>query len=72
MPTDVSLVSGVPDADSDAELILRARERVRAFWGESFSSSQMFDRPSSKWSIALKRDTGSARMLLDRYSCVLS
>jgi len=34
MPTYASLVSGVPDPDSDAELILRARKRVRTLWGE--------------------------------------
>jgi hypothetical protein len=33
MPTYASLVSGVPDPDSDAELILRARKRIGALWG---------------------------------------
>jgi len=34
MPTYASLVSGVPDPDSDAELILQARKRARAIWGD--------------------------------------
>jgi hypothetical protein len=34
MPTYASLVSGLPDPDSDAALILQARKRVRTLWGE--------------------------------------
>jgi hypothetical protein len=34
MPTYVSLVSGLPDPDSDAELILQARKRARVLWGD--------------------------------------
>lgn len=33
MPTYASLVSGLPDPDSDAELILQARRRASALWG---------------------------------------
>lgn len=33
MPTYASLVSGLPDPDSDAELILQARKRAGALWG---------------------------------------
>ena len=34
MPTYASLVSGVPDPDSDAELILQARRRAKGLWGD--------------------------------------
>jgi hypothetical protein len=34
MPTYASLISGVAGPESDAELILQARRRVRALWGE--------------------------------------
>ncbi len=34
MPTYVSLVSGLPDPDSDAKLILQVRKRVSKLWGE--------------------------------------
>jgi hypothetical protein len=34
MPTYASLVSGVPDPDSDAELILQARKRAKGLWGD--------------------------------------
>jgi len=34
MPTYASLVSGLPDPDSDAELILQARRRAAALWGD--------------------------------------
>jgi len=33
MPTYASLVSGLPDPDSDAELIVQARKRARSLWG---------------------------------------
>ena len=33
MPTYASLLSGIPDPDSDAELILRARKRAGMLWG---------------------------------------
>jgi hypothetical protein len=34
MPTYASLVSGVPDPESDARLILEARKRARTLWGD--------------------------------------
>lgn len=34
MPTYASLLGGLPDPDSDAGLILQARDRARALWGD--------------------------------------
>jgi hypothetical protein len=34
MPTYASLVSGEPDPESDARLILEARKRARTLWGD--------------------------------------
>jgi hypothetical protein len=34
MPTYASLMSGLPDPDSDAELILQARRRAATLWGD--------------------------------------
>jgi hypothetical protein len=34
MPTYASLVSGIPDPESDAELIIQARKRSGALWGD--------------------------------------